>query len=156
MTLNDEEITLESDQLLSNKYQTLSIDELLQQFKSSQQNGLSNIYARSVRKIHGPNKIKLTGECDCPPWLCCLLGLKQKSKASKLLDDCTPQGAKVLRDGKYKWLDSESVVVGDIVKVSSGEYVPADIRVLDVRIFIHSFIVYNFISNYYYIIYIYI
>jgi len=125
------DITSETDQLIASKYQTTEINELFQQFNSNPQ-GLSNPYARSVRKLRGHNKIKLIGEWDCPPWLCCLLGLKQKSKVSKLLDDCIPLGAKVLRDGKYILLDSESVVVGDIVKVSSGQSVPADIRVFEV------------------------
>ena len=123
------DITLETDQLLSNKYQTTEVNELFQQFSSSQ-HGLSNVFARSVRKLRGYNKIKLPGEC--PPWLCCLLGLKQQSKVAKILNDCIPQGSKVLRDGKYILLDTESIVVGDIVKVSRGQSAPADIRVLEV------------------------
>lgn len=124
------ESSIETENLISNKFQVIEMNALFQQLNSSR-HGLTNIYARSVRKLRGPNKIKMAGEC--PPWLCCLLGLKRQSKTAKLLEDCVPISARVLRDGKYILLDSESIVVGDIVKISAGQSVAADIRVFEVN-----------------------
>lgn len=128
---NSDTVNVETDSLISSskKYETMEIHEIFQQTNSSSK-GLTNIYARSIRKLHGLNKIKVAE--DCPPWLCCLLGLKQQSKTAKLLEKCIPQSASVLRDGKYLLLDVESVVVGDIVRLSAGQSIPADIRIFEV------------------------
>ena len=37
-----------------------------------------------------------------------------------------------LRDGEWKTIDAKDLVPGDIVKVSGGESVPADLRVAEI------------------------
>lgn len=41
-----------------------------------------------------------------------------------------PENAKVRRNGVWKSLPADELVVGDIVEVRGGDRVPADIRVL--------------------------
>ena len=63
-----------------------------------------------------------------------LIGLVQESKAEKALDALkklsTPK-ALVKRDGQLKEIPSEEVVVGDIVIIDAGRYIPADLRILE-------------------------
>jgi magnesium-transporting ATPase (P-type) len=85
----------------------------------------------AVRAKYGSNKIVIPGEC--PAWLCCLLSLKRNNPRTQLsLEDCIPEHAKVLRNGKFILMDSRSIVIGDIVKISKGDSVPADLRIFEV------------------------
>lgn len=63
-----------------------------------------------------------------------LIGLIQESKAEKALDALkqlsTPK-AVVKRDGQLKEIPSEEVVVGDIVIIDAGRYIPADLRLIE-------------------------
>ncbi|MBU3132001.1 calcium-translocating P-type ATPase, PMCA-type [Clostridium gasigenes] len=63
-----------------------------------------------------------------------LIGLVQESKAEKALDALkklsTPK-ALIKRDGQLKEIPSEEVVVGDIVIIDAGRYIPADLRILE-------------------------
>ena len=63
-----------------------------------------------------------------------LIGLIQESKAEKALDALkqlsTPK-ALVKRDGEIKEIPSEEVVVGDIIIIDAGRYIPADLRILE-------------------------
>ena len=65
-----------------------------------------------------------------------LIGFIQESKAEKAIESLkkmmTTQ-ATVLRDGKWLSIDSVNLVVGDIVKLQSGDKVPADVRLLQCR-----------------------
>ncbi len=61
------------------------------------------------------------------------MGLIQESKAEKALEALTKMSApiaKVRRDGKIKEIPIEDVVPGDIVFLESGNFVPADSRIL--------------------------
>lgn len=62
-----------------------------------------------------------------------ILGLSQELKAEKSLKDiqnlASPH-AKVLRDGIEMEVLSKDLVVGDIVLLDAGDYVPADIRII--------------------------
>lgn len=63
-----------------------------------------------------------------------IVGCIQEGKAQKAiaaLDDMMPTFAVVIRDGKRKRMDARFVTVGDIVLLSSGDKVPADIRLLE-------------------------
>ena len=42
------------------------------------------------------------------------------------------QTSLVLRGGIWKTIEAKSLVVGDIVKIASGECVPADLRVAEI------------------------
>ncbi|MGL5086275.1 MAG: cation-translocating P-type ATPase, partial [Clostridium sp.] len=63
-----------------------------------------------------------------------LIGLIQESKAEKALDALkqlsTPK-ALVKRDGDLIEIPSEEVVLGDIVIIDAGRYIPADLRLLE-------------------------
>ncbi|MCQ2400266.1 MAG: HAD-IC family P-type ATPase, partial [Clostridia bacterium] len=62
-----------------------------------------------------------------------ILGVMQESKAEKALDalkNLSAPHARVLRNGKEQIIDSENLVVGDIIKLEAGDFVPADARLL--------------------------
>lgn len=62
-----------------------------------------------------------------------IIGVVQEFKAEKAIDALeklsTPR-ASVIRGGYLKEIDSKDLVVGDIVELSVGNYVPADLRLL--------------------------
>lgn len=63
-----------------------------------------------------------------------LLGLFQEAKAEKALESIkamsSPQ-AKVLRNGTQILIDVKEITVGDIVILDAGDYVPADVRIIE-------------------------
>lgn len=63
-----------------------------------------------------------------------IIGLVQESKAEKALESLkqlsTPK-AIVKRDGTLKEIPSEDLVVGDIVIIDAGRYIPADLRLIE-------------------------
>ncbi len=62
-----------------------------------------------------------------------LLGFYQEDKAEQALaalDAYLKQRSRVVRDGIQREIDSEDIVPGDIVKLSQGDRVPADARIL--------------------------
>ena len=63
-----------------------------------------------------------------------LIGVIQESKAEKALEALknmsTPK-ALVRRDGNTMEIPSEEVVVGDIVIIDAGRYIPADLRIIE-------------------------
>lgn len=62
-----------------------------------------------------------------------IIGVVQEFKAEKAIDALeklsTPK-AYVIRDGYVKEIDSKELVVGDIVELEVGRYIPADMRLL--------------------------
>ena len=62
-----------------------------------------------------------------------IIGVIQEFKAEKAIDaleKLSEPKAYVLRDGYLKEINSEDLVVGDIVELEAGRYIPADMRVL--------------------------
>ena len=62
------------------------------------------------------------------------LGVIQESKAEqaiKALQSMTVSKCKVLRNGEMMFVDSQDIVVGDVVLFEAGDSVPADCRVID-------------------------
>ncbi len=62
------------------------------------------------------------------------IGVIQESKAEKALEaleKMTTPHSIVRRDGKIKEINSEDLVVGDIVILEAGSYVPADLRLIE-------------------------
>lgn len=63
-----------------------------------------------------------------------LLGIVQESKAEKALENIkklsTPH-VTVIRDGKEEVIDVDKIVLGDIVRLHAGDYVPADLRIIE-------------------------
>lgn len=63
-----------------------------------------------------------------------IMGLIQESKAEKSIENLkklTPQETKVIRDGVSKKILAENLVVGDIIELESGSFVPADCRIIE-------------------------
>ncbi|QMS85511.1 calcium-translocating P-type ATPase, PMCA-type [Candidatus Xianfuyuplasma coldseepsis] len=56
---------------------------------------------------------------------------RKASNAVSALKSISAPHAKVLRDGSWQQLDSTLLVVGDIVLLEAGDYVPADMRLLE-------------------------
>jgi magnesium-transporting ATPase (P-type) len=64
------------------------------------------------------------------------IGVWQESNAEKAIDALSsynPDHAKVLRGGKLSILEAKQLVPGDIVEVSVGDKVPADLRITDLQ-----------------------
>ena len=62
------------------------------------------------------------------------LGVYQENKASnalKALKEMASPHAKVLRDGKVVEIASQDVVPGDLVILDAGDYIPADLRLVE-------------------------
>ena len=62
------------------------------------------------------------------------IGVIQESKAEKAieaLEKMTTPRSLVRRDGEVREINSENVVVGDIVILDAGRYVPADLRLIE-------------------------
>ncbi len=62
-----------------------------------------------------------------------LMGVMQESKAEKALDalkNMSAPHAKVLRDGKEMIIEASRLVVGDIILLEAGDFVPADARLI--------------------------
>ncbi|VEL06830.1 unnamed protein product [Protopolystoma xenopodis] len=58
----------------------------------------------------------------------------QEAKSSRIMDSfkkMVPVLAKVIRDGHKKIVPAEHLVVGDLVEVSAGDHIPADIRLVE-------------------------
>ena len=63
-----------------------------------------------------------------------LMGMFQESKAEKALEalkDMSAPHARVIRDGIERVIDASSLVVGDIIKLEAGDFVPADARLIE-------------------------
>jgi len=62
------------------------------------------------------------------------LSVFQEKKASEAIDalkNMTKPHAKVIREGKTLLIEKEDLVVGDIVILEAGDFVPADLRLID-------------------------
>ena len=62
-----------------------------------------------------------------------IMGVFQESKAEKALDalkSMSAPHARVIRDGEEKIIESSQLVVGDIVHLEAGDFIPADVRLI--------------------------
>jgi len=63
-----------------------------------------------------------------------IISITQENKADNALAElknmASPK-AKVKRDGQVQKIDSDAVVVGDIIILDAGDYIPADIRIIE-------------------------
>ncbi len=65
-----------------------------------------------------------------------IIGFVQEFKAGKALEALSamvPERAQVLRAGERKEIDAQALVPGDIVFIQSGDKVPADMRLLEIK-----------------------
>jgi len=66
-----------------------------------------------------------------------VLGFFQEQRASKAVDALKQQlrvNARTLRDGKWQLIPARELVPGDIVRIRAGDFVPADLKLLDGQI----------------------
>merc|ERR1719167_967100 len=65
-----------------------------------------------------------------------IFGYYQESKSSKIMEtfkNLVPAQCLVLREGEFRSIKVDDLVVGDIVQVQFGDRLPADIRVIEAR-----------------------
>ena len=63
-----------------------------------------------------------------------IIGVTQEAKAEKSLEalqKLTDHASKVIRDGKITVIPAKELVPGDIVLLDTGDYIPADLRVIE-------------------------
>ena len=63
-----------------------------------------------------------------------IIGVTQENRAHnalKELKDMSSPKAKVKRDGQIDRIDSDNVVTGDIIILEAGDYIPADVRIIE-------------------------
>jgi Ca2+-transporting ATPase len=63
-----------------------------------------------------------------------IMGVMQESKAEKALDalkSLSAPHARVIRDGIEKLIDAKELVVGDIIMLEAGDFIPADARLFE-------------------------
>ncbi len=63
-----------------------------------------------------------------------VMGVAQESKAEKALDALKSMSslhARVIRDGREELVDAKSLVVGDVILLEAGDFVPADARLIE-------------------------
>ena len=63
-----------------------------------------------------------------------IIGITQENKADNALKELKSMSspkAKVKRDGVVERIDSDGVVVGDILILDTGDYIPADVRIIE-------------------------
>ena len=63
-----------------------------------------------------------------------VIGVFQESKAEHALEALQKMSspvARVLRDGKLETIDSEELTVGDIIYLKTGDFIPADARIIE-------------------------
>ena len=63
-----------------------------------------------------------------------IIGVAQEAKAEKSLEalqKLSGHDAKVIRDGNIKTVPSRELVVGDIVVLDTGDFIPADLRIIE-------------------------
>ncbi|QUY62854.1 P-type HAD superfamily ATPase, Ca2+-transporting ATPase [Gulosibacter molinativorax] len=65
-----------------------------------------------------------------------VIGFTQEQRARhtmKSLEDLVKPSAEVLRDGKLLEIESASIVPGDVVRLAEGDFVPADVRIIEAQ-----------------------
>ena len=63
-----------------------------------------------------------------------IIGVSQEAKAEKSLEalqKLTDHASKVIRDGKISVIPAKELVPGDIVILDTGDYIPADLRIIE-------------------------
>ena len=62
-----------------------------------------------------------------------VMGVYQEGKAEKALDalkNMSAPHARVIRDGQESIVDASNLVVGDVIRLEAGDFVPADARII--------------------------
>lgn len=105
-----------------------SIDSILKQYGANAEKGLTSNEAKAKRNSGGLNIIP--PPLSAPAWLCCLLPCLLKTKSMMEYNECVPEHVMVKRNNCWIKIDITSIVPGDIIMVSSGNRLGADIRII--------------------------
>ena len=74
---------------------------------------------------------KVASPQNCPGWLCCLLPCLNSTPKMKAYFSHQSESTTVIRGGQRFLLDSEDLVVGDVIFLFAGDIVPADCRIVE-------------------------
>ena len=91
--------------------------------------GLEKGYARDAFLASGRNRVK--SPQNCPGWLCCLLPCLNTTPKMLKYFSLQSDSTSVYRGGSRFLIDSESLVVGDLISLYEGDVVPADCRIIE-------------------------
>ena len=94
-------------------------------------NGLDSKYARDVFLASGRNKV--TNPQNCPGWLCCLLPCLNTTPKMLKYFSLQSDSTSVYRGGRRFLIDSENLIVGDLIDLYEGDIVPADCRIVEIK-----------------------
>ena len=95
---------------------------------------IASIISAIVSKIQGENDYIDSIIIILIVILNAIMGVVQEQKAEKSIEalkKLTPQKAKVIRNGKKTEINAEDLVKGDIIILETGNYIPADCRLLE-------------------------
>lgn len=104
------------------RYASLSDTELFKEYKTSYA-GLSIVEIDDRIEEYGKNAIEIIS----------LVQQTKSDKAAKKLQKMISNKIDVIRDELPSIVDVENIVPGDIVKLSSGDMIPGDVRFLEVK-----------------------
>ena len=95
---------------------------------------IASIISAIVSKVQGENDYIDSIIIILIVILNAIMGVVQEQKAEKSIEalkKLTPQKAKVIRNGKKTEINAEDLVKGDIIILETGNYIPADCRLLE-------------------------
>lgn len=128
------------DYLLNNDIHSIDLEEFWNKIDSSI-DGLTTDKARSKRNIHGLNYID--PPISLPNIFCCLNPCLSQFQVIQQYNECIAENALVKRNSKWIHIDSISLVPGDIIRITVGEVLPADIRIIKV-LFLFFIVILNY------------
>lgn len=113
--------------------------ELLERLGTNLDRGWTTEEAAAIRRRDSNNNGKrnnhlngnvVTPPVNCPGWICCLLPCIKSIPSMKVFRSIRPEDCEVLRNGRWMRYDATALVVGDVVRLETGDAVPADCVVL--------------------------
>ncbi len=97
---------------------------------------LASVVSAAVSKMQGENEYVDSIIIIAIVILNAIMGVVQEAKAEKsieALQKMTPRKAKTIRNGIVNEINAEELVPGDVVILETGNYVPADCRIIENR-----------------------
>lgn len=123
--------TVTVDFFVGSDFHRIKISDLLVSLGTSLE-GLTTAEVATKRESVGLNYV--TPPINLPPMLCCILPCVSASTSMQKYHECIADNALVKRNGKWIRIDGISLVPGDIVRLSAGDRVPADMRIFKVSL----------------------
>lgn len=108
------------------EYHRMKISDLLSTLGTSLE-GLTTAEVANKREKVGLNYV--TPPINLHPLFCCIVPCISASTSMQKYHECIADNSLAKRNGQWIRLDSISLVPGDIVRLSVGDRVPADMRI---------------------------